>query len=165
MPTSVYLAGPDVFAAEQEEIFRTRKRICREHGLEPLAPLDNGASTAQDIYRGNVHMIDRCAAVIANVTPFRGPHCDAGTAWEIGYAIARGVPVFAWSEDPRSLADRVPEGPAGGGRDAEGMSIEDFGLSENLMIAECIAGGSVHASFAAAAAAAAAHLLGRDSSF
>src|SRR5947208_12518945 len=79
-------------------IFAERREICRTHGLEPLVPLDNEATTAEEIYQANVRLLDRCDGVIANLTPFRGPHCDVGTAWEIGYAVARERPVFGFSE-------------------------------------------------------------------
>lgn len=51
---------------------------------------------------------------------------------EIGYAEAKGLPVFLWSEEPKLLEDRT----AGtGGRDPDGWLIERFGLAETLMVA------------------------------
>ena len=38
------------------------------------------------IFDANIQKIDECSAVIANITPFRDPGMDAGTAFEIGYA-------------------------------------------------------------------------------
>ncbi len=97
--------------------------------------------------------IDASDALIANITPFRGPHMDPGTAWEIGYAEARGKPVILWSADSRLLASRVGAATPTGWRDADGHAVEDFGGRENLMIAP--AGTLVHDTPRAAIAAAA----------
>ena len=72
-----------------------------------------------------------------SVSSFRGPGMDPGTAYEIGYMRAKGRPVFAYSNDPASYAGRVPDARPRDGSlvDGAGQSVEDFGLSENLMIA------------------------------
>ncbi len=141
---AVYLAGPEVFFPDVEIVAARLKALCAAHGLTGLfptdaeRPTDDGTSLARAIYLGNVALIDRSDAVIADISPFRGAGMDPGTAWEIGYAIARGLPVFAYSHDLRAYAERV--GPAGKGPrgpvDAEGLLVEDFGLVENLMITE-----------------------------
>jgi nucleoside 2-deoxyribosyltransferase len=145
---AVYLAGPEVFFPDVETVAAELKRLCRDAGLEGLfptdaeRPADTGVSIARAIYQGNVALIDRSEAVIADISPFRGAAMDPGTAWEIGYATARGLPVFAYTHDLRPYLDRV--GPAGKGRrgpvDADGLLIEDFGLVENLMITESVVG-------------------------
>lgn len=72
---------------------------------------------------------------------------DQGTAWEIGYGIAKGLPVYAWSTDPDDLLQRTQRQGrvgAGGTVDENGWTIENFGLIENLMIAvSCV---SIHRS-------------------
>lgn len=78
-------------------------------------------------------MIDVADCILANVSPFRGPHCDPGTAFEIGYAIAHNKQVITYSNDERELIHRMQE-------DFPelvdlGISIEDFKRQENLMIA------------------------------
>ena len=156
MIAKVYLAGPDVFFRNRGAIFAERARVCAALGLAPLIPVDETKTTAAAIFESNVALIEAADGIIANLSPFRGPHCDVGTAWEMAYATARGKPVFAWSAAPRPLIARLHDvGPDG--RDAEGNLVEDFGLPENLMIALSIAGGTVHASFEAAARAAAAY--------
>lgn len=143
----VYLAGPDVFRPNASQILASHARACEACGLHALIPLDETLTAAESIFAGNIRLIDDADAVVADITPFRGPHCDVGTAWEIGYATAKGVPVFAYSQDPRPLTMRV----AGtDGRDSDGCLIEDFGLAENLMIANALADRMVHSSFAAA---------------
>jgi nucleoside 2-deoxyribosyltransferase len=150
MGKRVYLAGPDVFHPDSLGIFAERREICRRFDLEALVPVDDGAQTALEIYESNVAMLGSSDGVIANVTPFRGPHCDVGTAWEMGYAVARAIPVFAFSATSEPLIARIAH--------AETSRVEPFGLPENLMIVECLSDRQVHPSFEAAAAAAARRL-------
>ncbi len=155
---AVYLAGPEVFFPDVEDVATRLKARCAAEGLTGLFPTDaerptgDGISAGRAIYLGNVALIDRSAAVVADISPFRGAGMDPGTAWEIGYAVARGLPVFAYSHDRRSYAERV--GPTGHGPrgpvDADGLLIEDFGLVENLMITESVV--AVDATAAAAIA-------------
>ena len=162
-PPLVYLAGPEVFFPDVEAVAARLKALCAAQGLVGLfptdaeRPADAGVSTARAIYQGNVALIDRSDAVIADISPFRGAGMDPGTAWEIGYAIARGLPVFTYSHDRRPYAERV--GPAGQGPrgpiDADGLLVEDFGLVENLMITESVVAvdGTAEAAIARCAAA------------
>lgn len=130
-PLRLYLAGPEVFrpdaAAEGERLVA----LCREAGAEGLFPLH---ADGVDIRQACIDMIDEADALVANISPFRGVHMDAGTAFEIGYAEARGKPVFLWSDDLRPLVERVPAGADG--RDGEGNLVEDGGRPENLMIVD-----------------------------
>jgi nucleoside 2-deoxyribosyltransferase len=134
----VDLAGPGVFRPDPLAFGENLKRKCARAGLEGCYPMDNkieGASPqeiARAIYRANVALIDSAQAIIADISPFRGPNMDPGTAWEIGYGIAKGLPVFAWSDDERTLIARTPRSRE---LDPQGWQIEDFGLVENLMIA------------------------------
>lgn len=135
----LYLAGPEVFrpdaAAEGERL----KRLARLADAEGIFPLDGEpVHAAATIKQRCQQMIDAADAVVANISPFRGHHMDPGTAWEIGYAEARGKPVHLWSADPRPLRDRIPAGlqfEADGWRDDDGHLVEDHELAENLMIA------------------------------
>lgn len=146
----IYLCGPEVFLPNAKEVLERKAQVCKSIGWEGLSPLDNevptGATTphqrAKAIFQGNVAMMDQADAIIANITPFRGPHMDPGTAFEIGYMVARGKPVMLYTQETRPLVDRVSEwsGPDGtsidGGqvRDKNGHAIENYGLMENLMI-------------------------------
>jgi nucleoside 2-deoxyribosyltransferase len=142
--TKVYLAGPDVFLPDALEIGRQKIDICRRYGLDGLYPLDNtvdlaaiGASLA--IFRGNTAMMDAAEAIIANLTPFRGAGADPGTAYELGYMAGRGKLLLGYSNDPSTYAQRLrhlAKSTSRDGRlvDAEGLTVEDFGLSDNLMM-------------------------------
>ena len=90
----VYLAGPDVFLPDALEVGRQKTEICRRHGLIGLYPLDNAVDRAAteaslQIFKANETMMDQADAIIANLTPFRGPGADGGTVYELGYMAAR----------------------------------------------------------------------------
>jgi nucleoside 2-deoxyribosyltransferase len=147
---SVYLAGPDVFLADAIDIGCAKKAHCSDHGLVGVFPLDAElALTRQDgiserIFNANVVLMRQCAAVIANITPFRGLSIDPGTAFEVGFAFALEKPVFAYTNVATPYRDRVVgafgEGRRAAGREFadDGMSVENFGLADNLMIAEAV---------------------------
>ncbi len=152
----VYLAGPDVFLPSPLERAALLKDVCARHGLVGVSPLDTpgyaaaghdtAAHPAADlaepfrIAHCNEAHIRSSQALIANLTPFRGPSADAGTVFELGFMRALGRPVFGWTNDHVPFAARtraaVGAAPAsdGGFRDAHGMALEDFGLHDNLMI-------------------------------
>jgi nucleoside 2-deoxyribosyltransferase len=140
----IYLAGPDVFLPDAVEIGRQKAAICAAHGLTGLYPLDNAIElTAPDasrqIFCGNEAMMDGADAIIANLTPFRGAGADPGTVYELGYMAGRRKFCLAYSNDGTTYADRVGRSmhvTSEGGRlvDAQGLTVEDFGLVDNLMM-------------------------------
>jgi nucleoside 2-deoxyribosyltransferase len=140
----IYLAGPDVFLPDAVEIGKRKAEICARHGLSGIYPLDNAIDrSASDvslrIFKGNQAMMDEADAIIANLTPFRGPGADPGTVYELGYMAGRGKLCLGYSNDPASYVDRVRRftsvSPSGGRLvDADGLTVEDFGLNDNLMM-------------------------------
>src|ERR1700679_907069 len=105
----IYLAGPDVFLPDAVEIGKRKAEICARHGLTGVYPLDNTiARSARDvslrIFKGNQTMMDEADAIIANLTPFRGPGADPGTVYELGYMAGRGKRCLGYSNDPGSYA-------------------------------------------------------------
>jgi nucleoside 2-deoxyribosyltransferase len=140
----VYLAGPDVFLPDAVDIGRRKADLCTRYGLVGLYPLDNAIDPAAKdlslrIFRANEAMMIDADAIIANLTPFRGPGADDGTCYELGYMAGRGKLCLGYSNDPSPYADRVREFTAVGSRDgrlvdAQGLTVEDFGLTDNLMM-------------------------------
>lgn len=145
----VYLAGPEVFLPDALEVAAAKKRVCAAYGLEGVFPLDPppAAPPAERpywmrIYLGNEAHIRSCGALIANLTPFRGPSADAGTVYELGFMRALGRPVLGYSNAGSEflartrafLGDAARPRADGGFEDADGMGLEDFGLGDNLMI-------------------------------
>ncbi|UZE50630.1 nucleoside 2-deoxyribosyltransferase [Rhodopseudomonas sp. P2A-2r] len=140
----IYLAGPDVFLPDAVDMGRRKVEVCARAGLTGLYPLDNlvdlsARDASLNIFRGNEAMMNEACAIIANLTPFRGPGADAGTVYELGYMAGRGKRCFAYSNDPALYVDRVSRisaVTAQDGRlvDADGLTVEDFGHTDNLMM-------------------------------
>lgn len=146
-----YLAGPDVFLENARAVGDRKKAICDDHGIEGVLPLDSDVSTAGlspldgglAIGRENEALMRGCHLLIANMTPFRGPSADVGTAYEMGFIRALGRPVFAYSNTTRPYIDRIAEhfAPRGLERrrdgklwDPDGLWIEEHDMVDNLML-------------------------------
>ncbi|MBL8780542.1 MAG: nucleoside 2-deoxyribosyltransferase, partial [Alphaproteobacteria bacterium] len=88
MSVSVYLAGPDVFLPDAVDVGRRKVEICDKYSLRARFPLDaviNGEGLEPEahafvIAQANEEMIRGSAIVLANISPFRGPSLDPGTA-------------------------------------------------------------------------------------
>lgn len=136
----IYLAGPDVFWPNAVELGAAKKKICQQYGFVGLFPLDNNLDLSSlspyqaglKIYQANIKLMNRCDLIIANMSPFRGPSMDVGTAFEMGYITAQNKPVWGYTLDGRLYNDRVTE--AATGIDADGLSIEAFDMTDNLMM-------------------------------
>lgn len=137
----IYLAGPEVFlpSPEHRAIVAEKKRLLRAEGLEGVDPLDteldlDGKLSKRErgfqIYRANRTLMDSCDGLIANLTPFRGISADPGTVFEVGYMIGQGKPAVGFTLDNRLYSERA----GGTSVDKRGHVIEDFDLSDNLMI-------------------------------
>ncbi|AHG62405.1 nucleoside 2-deoxyribosyltransferase [Advenella mimigardefordensis] len=139
----VYLAGFDVFRPDAVSYGQWLKALCVQHGFAGLYPLDNaapeglsGAALADWIYRANIALIEQADCVMANLNPFRGLEPDSGTVFEVGYAVAKGKPVWVYTEQTASLvAQAGVQTQDGRVVDAQGYTVEDFGMNLNLMIA------------------------------
>lgn len=132
----MYLAGPEVFHPQAVALGQARKAVCARYSLDgvfpldgapPMADLDDSAGRrrlALALFDTCIDHLGSCAGVIANLTPFRGPSADVGTAVELGWAHARGLPVFAYTNHPDDYSARVVP---------DGLVVEDYGLADNLM--------------------------------
>jgi nucleoside 2-deoxyribosyltransferase len=153
-PQRVYLAGPEVFLLNAKEVGEHKKALCRKYGFEGVFPLDNEIDIKDKtpkevgfcISTVNEDLIRACDFVVANITPFRSPSADVGTAYEMGFAHGLGKKVFAYSNvaapftkrTVKALNSEVSRGSDGKLRDANGMFIEENGLTDNLMLDGCI---------------------------
>jgi nucleoside 2-deoxyribosyltransferase len=93
------------------------------------------------IYRANEAMIREADLGIFNLTPFRGPSADAGTVFELGLMVGLGKRIFGYTNIAEDFLDRCKHTLAAAfdpvervWRDANGMTIENFGNADNLMI-------------------------------
>ena len=166
----VYLAGPEVFLPEPVDAGVEKKaRIAAmsraadwPFELAGLYPLDNGIpdfradfDTGMRIYRANIDLMNRAYAVAANMVRFRGPSMDVGTAFEMGYVLGLGKPVFAYydaapfygrEEAPGTYVDRVRAHCSVSEHDprvdADGLTVDDFGMADNLMMVGALESGA-----------------------
>jgi nucleoside 2-deoxyribosyltransferase len=147
----VYLAGPEVFLPDAAALGERKKDVCRRYGLVGLFPLDSeltaqaGIALSRRIFRGNIGLMDQADAIVANLTPFRGPSADVGTVFEVGYMFGGRKPCLGYSNLPGAYVDKVVPSRSASrkivrGRpvDGEGLFVEDFGLADNLMVVEAL---------------------------
>jgi nucleoside 2-deoxyribosyltransferase len=136
----VYLAGPDVFYPDAAYRSEKLKEACRHYGFEGVFPLDSELELTTPIarekngyliYEANIKLIRSCRAILANVSPFRGPSLDAGTAFEIGFGKALGLEVVGYTSNLTPYKDRAKP---------DGLLVEDFGMIDNLMIHASLCG-------------------------
>lgn len=143
----IYFAGPDVFRRDAKKYFHDTAEVARGFGIEPIFPADvlpqendTPISRGYVLFSANIGLIQSCDGIIANISPFRGPNMDPGTAMEIGCGFSLGKPMIGWSSDLRQLMDRTLDAFEHLNLDATSTLIEDFGLPENLMINFALAG-------------------------
>ena len=166
----VYLAGPEVFLPEpvaagvekKARIAAMSRAADWPFELAGLYPLDNQIpafradfDTGLRIYRANIDLMNRAYAVAANMVRFRGPSMDVGTAFEMGYMLGLGKPVFAYydaalfygrEEAPGMYVDRVGTHCSVSEHDprvdADGLTVDDFGMADNLMMIGALESGA-----------------------
>jgi len=108
-----------------------------------LSPREHGLAIA----RANEALIRQCQFVFANLSPFRSPSVDPGTAFEIGFARALGLRVYGYTcrealYTARALYYSGMDDDSE--TDVHGYAIERFGLVDNLMIDGAVAASGGH---------------------
>lgn len=138
--TSVYLAGPGVFRPDAIQYGAQLKSYCAANRLTGLFPLDKAAPiglTGNDlskwIFNANCALIRQANVVFADMRAFRSTsEPDSGTAFEVGFALALGKPIYLWLPDVTPNSDLISR--VGGTVDYNGWHVEDFGAPLNLML-------------------------------
>nr|MBI4156384.1 nucleoside 2-deoxyribosyltransferase [Candidatus Woesearchaeota archaeon] len=99
----VYIAGP-LFEKEHRKTLEQIDKLCKSLKIETYLPhRDTGifkSGNSVPIFKKNRDMVDWCDLMIA-VLDWKG--ISSGTAWEIGYAHAKNIPVIALVEDLKSI--------------------------------------------------------------
>jgi nucleoside 2-deoxyribosyltransferase len=157
-PRKVYIADnsrlwPDL---DSDKHRSEVEALCQPRGLEPVWPsehylvsdlIPDHAEAARLLPRAPLRNISGVAALIADISPFRGPSLNPVIALEIGVAIALELPVFAWTEAfdadskftslVRKLALRygITVEPNKVCYDSAFNKVENFGLPESAAIA------------------------------
>lgn len=137
MNNRVYLAGPDVFEEYPKARFDVLKQFLAWLNFEGVSPLDNDFTDSQKIFTSNVEAIMSCDYMLVNVKPFRGTEPDSGTVFEAGLGFALGKTMVGYHGSPKTYDEQVRSYlklPDDSVRDHNGLLIEDFGHSYNLML-------------------------------
>ncbi|MBP1909271.1 nucleoside 2-deoxyribosyltransferase [Methanolobus bombayensis] len=106
----IYLAGPLFSQAERDFNVLLRDRLV-EMGFSVFLPQEDGNDTESSrmedrqktIFDNDVQGIDESDIVLAVLDG--GSDVDSGTAWEMGYAYAKGIPVLGLKTDFRTFGD------------------------------------------------------------
>ncbi len=145
-PISIYLAGPEVFLSNAKEIGERKKKLCAKYGFVGIFPIDgelnvNGLSRRDAgfaISKKNEEMIQNSKLLIANITPFRGPSADIGTAFEMGFAHGLKKIVCAYTNTSALFTERsrhfLKSNMNSVLGNQTGTTIEEYGLVDNLML-------------------------------
>jgi nucleoside 2-deoxyribosyltransferase len=101
--TKIYLAGP-LFSLAEQSFNADVARFLESEGFEVWLPQEHEPrdKTARAIFEMDVAAIDWADMVVACMD---GPDPDSGTAWECGYAYAKGKPVVCFRTDFRLTGD------------------------------------------------------------
>ncbi len=101
--TWIYLAGPLFSTAERNYNLELAGHL-RGGALGVFLPQEEceGLSTPGEIYEKCIEGIRGASVVVAVLD---GTDADSGTAWEMGYAMARGIPVIGLRTDFRQHGD------------------------------------------------------------
>ena len=105
----VFIAGP-LFSQAEREFNLKVDAFLRKHGFDTFLPQREVGELRKrvrrkkreaTIYEMDLKGIEKADAVVAILD---GPDVDSGTAFEIGYACARGKPVIGVKTDTRVFA-------------------------------------------------------------
>jgi len=105
---NVYIAGKLQTESERKKLEEI-DLLCKSLGLETFLPhrdvgLAENIDDVEKIFRGDIlEGFKECKLVIALLD---GLHIGAGTAWELGYAYARGIPIIGLKTD-ESIEDAL----------------------------------------------------------
>ena len=146
MNFKIYIAGPEVFLSNAREVLNAKAALARAYGFTPICPGDleipESDNRGHAINAIDEQMMDSADGIIANLTPFRGIACDTGTAYEVGYMCAQGKKAYGYTNVAADHFARardfysgsVVEDADGHLRGPDGLSLENFGMVDNLML-------------------------------
>jgi nucleoside 2-deoxyribosyltransferase len=99
----IYLAGP-LFTLAEQRFNVAVARFLQGRGFEVWLPQEHEPrrKTAKAIFQMDLAALDAADLVIACMD---GPDPDSGTAWECGYAYAKGTPIVCYRTDFRISGD------------------------------------------------------------
>lgn len=101
MKPKIYVAGK-VRSAIEREFLEEVDSLCKEEGFDTFLPhrdvgLARGVEDVKKIFQGDIMEGFRNVKLVVAVLD--GLHVGAGTAWELGYAYAKGIPAIGIKTD------------------------------------------------------------------
>jgi len=96
----IYIAGP-LCTEKEREFLEGIDKMCKNLGFSTFLPhrdcgLWKEKSDVKKIAKGDLSGFEECNLLIANLNGF---NVGAGTAWEMGYAYAKNIPIIALKTD------------------------------------------------------------------
>ena len=122
---TLYLAGFNTSLPDAEEVKQKYIARCNKYGYKIIFPTDphqlktkagslaTPMSKARSIYNNNLQKLEAADVVVANLNYFSGM-CTNNTAFEIGYAIAKGKKIVGYMDAERiynqySISEDMPD--------------------------------------------------------
>jgi nucleoside 2-deoxyribosyltransferase len=101
--TKIYLAGP-LFTLAEQSFNSELARFLEKNRFEVWLPQEHEPrrNTARAIFQMDVKALEWADMIVACMD---GPDPDSGTAWECGYAYAKGKPIVCYRTDFRISGD------------------------------------------------------------
>ncbi|MGB9928114.1 MAG: nucleoside 2-deoxyribosyltransferase [Methanosarcina sp.] len=108
---TIYLASP-LFSHAEVEYNRMLRDLFLKKGFSVFLPQEDAEDSTVEREKQNQETIFKACVTGINssdiiVAVLDGVDVDSGTAWEIGYAYAKGKPVIGLRTDFRSLSDGI----------------------------------------------------------
>jgi nucleoside 2-deoxyribosyltransferase len=100
---TIYVAGP-LFTAAERAFLEELAGAVEAAGFQTYLPHRDGGLAPADkrntraLYDADIRALGACQAIVAVLN---GTDVDSGTAFEIGYGVARGLPVLGLYDDVR----------------------------------------------------------------
>jgi len=107
MKELIYIAGPLFTPGERwlnSRLALTIAEYAEKAGkeVEVYLPQEQAEGSTASVFQRNLRALERARVVVAVLD---GPDVDSGTAWEIGYAFAKGIPVVGVRFDFRQSGE------------------------------------------------------------
>jgi nucleoside 2-deoxyribosyltransferase len=101
--TKLFLSGP-LFTVAERNFNAELARFLRREGFEVWLPQEREprSRTAKGIFDSCVAGLEWADVIVSCMD---GPDPDSGSAWECGYAYAKGIPVVCYRTDVRTAGD------------------------------------------------------------
>lgn len=127
----VYLADFEMFLPTCEETVAYWKKTCEKYGFIGLFPgegdpVEPGEDFWKRVFLHDYDHMKNCDMCIAQLDDWRGHECDSGTAFELGWYIAKGMPAYGFYGGKSPLKERnIEKDEHDLSFDKDGYMIED----------------------------------------